>query len=345
MMAGRIAWMDAARGIGIVLVVVGHVERGLLGSGIAKGTAWSWLDYAVYSFHMPLFFLIAGLHVPRGLEKGRLPFLRDKLATVAYPYVLWSLIQGAALVGAASVTNGHAEWTDLLLIGWRPISQFWFLYALMAFHLTVLVLGIRPLPIGALAAASLLASYVLGFEDLPENLLHSFPFFVAGILLSSRCLRWGRVRAARLPLLLIPFAVAVMLSAKPAAFSPVSIWALPAGLLGIAGVCAIARSLGGAALAVCAGLGRMSMTVYVLHILAAAGTRIAMQRMGVEPSPVTYFPVCVLAGVLLPVLAHRVLERAGVHYLLGLGRRDSTAQQAGGSDGRAGEHRGAVMNG
>jgi fucose 4-O-acetylase-like acetyltransferase len=46
---GRLEWIDVARGIGIVAVVIGHVwTRGPLRD-------------AMYSFHMPLFFLLSGL--------------------------------------------------------------------------------------------------------------------------------------------------------------------------------------------------------------------------------------------------------------------------------------------
>lgn len=49
--AGRLAWVDAAKGIGILLVVAGHVwTRGPLRE-------------AIYAFHMPLFFLLSGYMV------------------------------------------------------------------------------------------------------------------------------------------------------------------------------------------------------------------------------------------------------------------------------------------
>ena len=45
----RLDWVDVARGIGIIAVVVGHVwTRGPLRD-------------AMYSFHMPLFFLLSGM--------------------------------------------------------------------------------------------------------------------------------------------------------------------------------------------------------------------------------------------------------------------------------------------
>ena len=44
----RLSWVDVLKGIGIILVVVGHVYL--------NRTVRDWL----YSFHMPLFFLAAG---------------------------------------------------------------------------------------------------------------------------------------------------------------------------------------------------------------------------------------------------------------------------------------------
>lgn len=44
----REAWIDCARGIAILLVIVGHTVSGVL-SG------------AIYSFHMPLFFIFSGI--------------------------------------------------------------------------------------------------------------------------------------------------------------------------------------------------------------------------------------------------------------------------------------------
>lgn len=44
----REPWIDCARGIAILLVIVGHTVSGVL-SG------------AIYSFHMPLFFIFSGI--------------------------------------------------------------------------------------------------------------------------------------------------------------------------------------------------------------------------------------------------------------------------------------------
>lgn len=54
----RESWVDYAKGIGILLVVFGHVNRGLQAAGIIMPSKlYHLVDSIIYSFHMPLFFL------------------------------------------------------------------------------------------------------------------------------------------------------------------------------------------------------------------------------------------------------------------------------------------------
>ena len=52
----RILWVDAARGIGMMLVVLGHA----ISDTTMDNPLLSRLFYFIYSFHMPLFFFISG---------------------------------------------------------------------------------------------------------------------------------------------------------------------------------------------------------------------------------------------------------------------------------------------
>ena len=59
--SGRIPYLDMARGIGVVLMVVGH----LLGSLEATDPkAWFVpVKHVIVSFHMPLFFFLSGYFI------------------------------------------------------------------------------------------------------------------------------------------------------------------------------------------------------------------------------------------------------------------------------------------
>lgn len=65
----RIGWIDIAKGVGIILVVFGHVLVGMRAAGLGSENPWMINSQnIVYSFHMPLFFFLAGLNVDRSLQ-------------------------------------------------------------------------------------------------------------------------------------------------------------------------------------------------------------------------------------------------------------------------------------
>ncbi|MGP2698675.1 acyltransferase family protein, partial [Serratia marcescens] len=138
----REAWVDYAKGIGIILVVFGHVNRGLYSAGIQlSGSSYLLTDSIIYSFHMPLFFFLSGLFFTQSLDKkGKTSFLISKIDTIVYPYVVWSLLQGMVEVLLSRYTNNPSSLGDVLSLFTHPRAQFWFLYALfMVFVLATLL--------------------------------------------------------------------------------------------------------------------------------------------------------------------------------------------------------------
>ena len=115
----RIGWIDLARGIGIILVVAGHAAGGIIdGPG---GQSMPWLRYAflaLYTFHMPVFFFLAGLFVVERLERGTAAFLKAILITIVYPYFLWSIIQFSLIYASGSLVNHPVEtyWATIIAL-------------------------------------------------------------------------------------------------------------------------------------------------------------------------------------------------------------------------------------
>lgn len=60
-MKERNVWVDYAKAIGIILVVYGHVARGVFNAGLPMDEAgYTLVDSIIYSFHMPLFSFCRG---------------------------------------------------------------------------------------------------------------------------------------------------------------------------------------------------------------------------------------------------------------------------------------------
>jgi fucose 4-O-acetylase-like acetyltransferase len=124
---GRLEWIDVARGIGIIAVVAGHVWT--------KGA----LRDALYSFHMPLFFLLSGL-LSRPQPPGS--FALRQLASQMRPYAAFLALLIIAdqiiepLKGQRPIFNQWPEDMMPILLGgsWLrgPYTIFWFVPCLMA---------------------------------------------------------------------------------------------------------------------------------------------------------------------------------------------------------------------
>ncbi len=330
MSAQRQVWQDRAKGIGITLVVFGHAMRGLTGAHIAPDiAAIHAIDYTLYLFHMPLFFLLAGLNVERSARRGPQSFLRDKLHTIVWPYFLWSTAQGLVLVRLSGAVNIPLTYGDLARILWAPISQFWFLYALMVCHLAYLAFAGRKSALLPLAAIGFAASAFMPF--LPAKILFNFVFYALGILVAPKLADWlGRNASPRgLALVCIVFAAltAFGLYCGIAFDNPLS---LAAALAGITLTLLVSNMLHGSVGRLAAAIGRMSMTIYILHLFAAGGARVLMQKFGAPADVVLYAIVTTLVGIAAPMAAHVMFERLGLLAWLGLAapRRAPAPQSA-----------------
>jgi fucose 4-O-acetylase-like acetyltransferase len=125
--------VEYAKAIGIILVVYGHVARGAEGAGLYLNEGqFRIVDSIIYSFHMPLFFFLSGLFFHRSLQKrGNAGFITNKIDTLLYPYLVWSVLQGSIEILLNNWTNNHATLTDVAEFLWNPRAQLWFLYALL----------------------------------------------------------------------------------------------------------------------------------------------------------------------------------------------------------------------
>lgn len=325
----RQVWIDFARGIGVILVVYGHVLGGLVRPGLfPDGPLARWMDYTLYTFHMPLFFFLAGLNVQHSLRRGTRPFLAAKAWTIAWPYVLWSLIQGGITMVLSRDANIPITPGDLAAIWYRPIAQFWFLYALMICHVLAALIPSRTAMI-ALSAIGLGVFLLLPVRPDLALTLHHLPFYVFGLYATRMVAGWhprGIGGWSLFAAIAVLFAAVVAAGGALSGMDANSLASLPACVLGIAGIVVLCKLLDGTRHYWLAVVGVMSMTIYVLHILAGSGTRIVMMKLHVPQLPWLYLLSGTAAGVLLPMLAHVVLARLDLLWPLGLAPRRAKAR-------------------
>jgi fucose 4-O-acetylase-like acetyltransferase len=156
----RSVWLDAAKGIGILLVVLGHCLAGLHDAGLVPANSALWLlFYGIYVFHMPLFFFLSASLIYQRVVARPARVLSSSVKKIAWPYFLWATVQVCVLQAASGMVNHpttHGLAASLIRLLWAPAAQFWFLYALFFLHMTVLVsvrFGGKPLFCTVIASA------------------------------------------------------------------------------------------------------------------------------------------------------------------------------------------------
>lgn len=322
----RLAAADRARGLALVLVVLGHALGGLLDAGLLarRGPAGALWD-VIYVAHMPLFFFLAGLFVPQRLSRDARGFVREALVRLGWPLLLWATLQWLVIVALGPHVNRPVAFDPLRLatLVWSAPSQFWFLQALLLMQLaawaTLRRAGALAWLAGALAARVLLET---GWVTLPEPLVQPCrfaPFFALGLALGPARLAAVLERAGgtMLALALLVWACVALLVFR-ADTSPWGAPALPGALAGAFALLLAAERLRGRAGAALETLGRHAMAVFLLHVLFVAGTRIALVNgLGVA-QPALLLAAATVLGIAGPLAARALALRLRVARPLGL---------------------------
>lgn len=324
----RQLWPDWAKGLGIILVVFGHVWRGLLPAGIPiEGWLFQTVDRLIYAFHMPVFFFVSGLFFHAGLvRRPPLALLWSRVVTLLWPLAIWTWIFFAFKAAVGQLANTPVPWSAFPLIPLPPREEFWFLWALFLVQ-AVLILVLRPVVRHAAwrlagwglayVLALLLAVLQPGVGSFAVWLVGAYsnaPYFILGVLLSQPLLaRTPVVPALAGAVVFLVFeGLALVLANSAAVALLVGTGATLGFVLCLRGLEAIdPRGLGWLAR-----LGQWSLAIYVAHVIFSAATRILLLKLGVE-SLGLHLLLGVATGVIGPLVLLALARRAGLLPLLG----------------------------
>lgn len=183
----RLVYIDIAKGIGILLVVVGHCIPDASSSSGISIPAYRWLHDVIYSFHMPLFFFLAGFMVSRKnmLDRGRHPFdlVRKRVSRLLIPYVFVGLCYAPFKLLLSKFANKPYDVSTIwqMIIGINPDGELWFLYALFVITVIAALFSFR-ISVWGLAAAAFLLIWN-PWEIVTKYLF----FFLLGIYMRREC--------------------------------------------------------------------------------------------------------------------------------------------------------------
>lgn len=316
--APRIDWVDYAKGLSIILVVMMHST--LSSEDALRATGWMHplVEFA-RPFRIPAFFLIAGLFASRGIDKDWRSFLDSKVLHFAYFYVLWLTIQFMFRGPVYVAQDGTAEALRLYLLAFiDPFGTLWFIYLLPVFFLaTRLTLGLPPLVV-LIAAALLQTAHIETGWTLIDEFAGRFVYFYAGYLSGQWIVthaEWFRARPIVTTLALAVWASVTALCVSTG-LATLPVVSLALGFAGAAAVIAISVLL--ARLDVLGFIrlcGQHSLAIYLAFFLPMAVTRIALVKTGVITDPGTVALLVTSAAVALPLVLYWLVRGTALGFL------------------------------
>lgn len=185
----RQRYLDVAKGIGIILVVIGHcIPDASTLEGISNKN-FAVLFSVIYSFHMPLFFFISGyLSKILYTTADRISSLKKKFERLMIPYFFVGICYLPMKLTFSKFANRPFDLSDLpkIFLGVNPDGELWFLYVLFVTSATLIFFGNR------INTAGLILLFVSAIWDIRANLLpvHIFWFlffFALGAYVKQNC--------------------------------------------------------------------------------------------------------------------------------------------------------------
>jgi fucose 4-O-acetylase-like acetyltransferase len=330
-------WILIAKGIGIILVVIGHFDPD------TAPAYWHGVHDVIYSFHMPLFFAMSGVLYSHG--KYAYPqLIANKVRRLLYPFVSIALIFLAVKLAAAHLAhlNHPVDARSVYMLLVDPVRSYmpllWFVHALF-FIFVIYPLLRQVLKWNAVILVLLVVANFLMHRRWPvigAALLY-MPYFIVGVMVRDHQRSVLGAFDRHLSMLLIPLVtfVASYLGAVNVQVEwQQSVLALITAVSGAMFCMAVSRAIeqrapGGTSRTL-ATVGFYSMSIYLLHPLFESPVRIAFGQWA-PLAPVPFEVVAFLAivcGVVVPLLLEKyVLRRIALTriYVLGLGEgRPST---------------------
>ena len=322
---GRVAWVDTAKGLCIILVVMMHVVLGIGDRMGAEGFLHPVVAFAA-PFRMPDFFLISGLFLARVIDRDWRSYADKRVVHFLYFYVLWLVIQ--SIVRFGDVAGGsftglleHLAWSFV-----QPFSTLWFVYMLAIFSVVTKLLRGVPVWILLGGAALIEIAPIHTGAILIDEFAARYVYFLAGYLLAPQIFRLADWALAH----------------KPAALAGLALWAVVNGFLALTPsgltptgtlaslpvISLVAGSLGAVAMVLFSALiagsiagrpldyaGRHAIAVYLAFFLPMAVTREVLLRLGVIEDVGVISVIVLIAAVTAPLVLERLVRHTPAKFL------------------------------
>ncbi|GGC62915.1 acyltransferase family protein [Hoyosella rhizosphaerae] len=180
----RVEWVDIAKGLTIVLVVLLHVVDMLVRRDMTP-EVWRTINGYLQPVRMPLFFVASGLFAQGMIAMAWPTMLRSRVAHLFYLYMLWLVVFFAVhnVLPQEVSHGGYASWQNIVGGIYMPNSALWFIYGLAVFAVAAKLMSKLPLWVqfSAAIALSVFSQYYTIVHWSWNNLAEYFVYFLLGL--------------------------------------------------------------------------------------------------------------------------------------------------------------------
>ncbi|AWN49016.1 acyltransferase [Methylobacterium terrae] len=325
---GRLAWVDVAKGICIILVVMMHSTLGVGEAMGREGFMHHVVEFAK-PFRIPDFFLLSGLFLGRVVDRDWRLFADRRIVHFAYFYLLWLVLQSAVKYGQITEGAGPGAFLAHLAYGLvEPYSTLWFIYLLAVFSVAVKLLRRVPGPLLLIGAALLQLAPIHTGSTLIDEFCGRFVYFVAGTLFASRIFALADVVRARAGLALLGLAAWALVEgvftftatgfpSHPtlASLPGISLVLGAAGALAIVATAALLTKAGGPVTEALRACGERSIVIYLAFFLPMAALRTLLVRSGIIDDVGLVSLLVTVTAVALPLGIERLVRHTPARFL------------------------------
>lgn len=305
---------DELKGYACLLVLFGHVIRGIREAGIPFPTGAKEVEFFIWSFHVPLFMFLSGFvfHITGEYSRSgsRVQFIKHKLLNLGVPYVVFSVVY-ILLNSLSSKTNTSYGLSSIFGILVTPVAQYWYLHSLLLVFSVwaVLSLFLKNWQIMLLLAIANCVKNALGLSiPVFGNVLGASLCFGMGTCLPDLVVdKWSTSKKVTL--------IAVHLILAFACILPR--WQYTIGLEDFLKLLGIAASIAFISL-ICEKSGmvkswllfvcRYSLPIYLLHTTFTSFVRIVLMHLGIRQY-LLHVVLGLLFGFWVPVAAACIAQR------------------------------------
>ena len=302
--------IDTLRGLACMLLVAYHVvgfnpESGLK---LSEGALRDINDTLVF-IRMPLFTFLSGLvYAFRPFSIGGASFIYKKVRRLLFPM----LTVGTIFAFLQAFTPGaNSKDVELLTLHIKPVAHFWFIESLFIVFIFVLICEklkffdrfdkfIYVFIFSIILYISPVNSDYFSFS----GFIYLLPYFLFGMSLVRFNFSVNISHAWRFGLLLILILITTLIfKGTIPYFGQRSFFSLISGCFG----CLILLVVG-IRFKPLAWIGSYSYSIYLFHVFFTAGTRIFLHQLNIYDKEIIFI-IALVAGILLPILTEKILEK------------------------------------